>query len=129
MNLFEKFNQEDMSKLCPYAQRLLSELVPIVQKINRTKIGDESKIEIIKIKNDWSLYVLIEPRDKSISGLTVYAAESLCVLGYTDYGQPVCHKDPASDEQYLIRKVIDRTYKYLIGSQLLDTSAKEKNYT
>lgn len=121
MNLLKKFNQEDISRLCPYAQMLLEKLVPMLQKIDSAKIGEESKIEIIQIEKDWSLYSLIKPRDKNIPALTLYASTTLCVLGYTDCEQLVCHKDPASDADNLIEEIIDCTSKYLTELQLLNT--------
>jgi len=44
MNLLEKVKQEDINKLCPYAQRLFKGLRPILENIDSTKISEESKI-------------------------------------------------------------------------------------
>lgn len=120
MNLLEKVKQEDVNKLCPYTQRLFKELQPILENLDPAKLSEESKIEITSIKKDWSLYILIEPKDKNVSGLDIYASKSQCILGYADAEQIECHWNPAPDADYLIKEIVDHTSKYLNGVTIIE---------
>lgn len=115
MRLLDTIEQESIGKLCPYAQRLLEELRPLIKNLDPLKIGDGSKIDISPLKNDWSLHILIEPKDKNISALDIYASKSQCILGYAEAEQIECHTDPAADADSLIKEIVDHTTKYLNG--------------
>jgi hypothetical protein len=120
MKLLDTIEQESINKLCPYAQRLLEELRPLIENLDPLKISDGSKIEIVPLKNDWSLHIFIEPKDKNISALDVYASKSQCILGYAESEQIEDHTDPASDADSLIKQVVDYTAKYLNGVTVIE---------
>ena len=120
MRLLDTIEKESVSKLCPYAQKLFEELRPLIENLDPLKISDGSKIEISPLKDDWSLYILIEPKDKNISALDIYASKSQCILGYAEAEQIECHKDPASDADSLIKEVVNHTTKYLNGVTVIE---------
>jgi hypothetical protein len=115
MRLLDIIGEESISKLSPFAQRLIQELRPLIESLDPSKIGNGSKIEISPLKDDWSLNILIEPKDSKISPLDIYASKSQCILGYAESEQIECHTDPASDSDSLIRQVVNHTAKYLNG--------------
>ena len=119
MRLLDTIERESVSKLCPYAQRLIEELRPLIENLDPSKIGDGSKVEISPLKDDWSLHISIEPINNSISGLDIYASKSQCILGYAESEQIECHRDPASDAD-LIKQVVDHTNKYLNGVTVIE---------
>lgn len=120
MRLLDTIGQESVSKLCPYAQRLIEELRPIIENLDPVKVGDGSRIEISPLKDDWSLHISIEPINNSISALDIYASKSQCILGYAESEQIECHTDPASDADSLIKMVVDHTAKYLNGVTVIE---------
>jgi len=120
MRLLDTIEQESVIKLCPYAQRLIEELRPLIENLDPLKISDGSKIEISPLKGDWSLYILIEPKNNNISALDIYASKSQCILGYAESDQIECHTDPASDADSLIKEIVDHTIKYLNGVTVIE---------
>ena len=119
MGLLDTIEQDSVSKLCPYAQRLFEELRPLLENLDSLKIGDGSKIEISPLKDEWSLHIWIEPVNNIISGLDIYASKSQCILGYAESEQIECHTDPASDAD-LLKQVVDHTNKYLNGLTVIE---------
>ena len=119
MRLLETIQRESISRLCPYAQRLIEELRPLIENLDPLKTSNGSKIEISPLKDDWALHILIEPINNSISALDIYASKSQCILGYAESEQIECHQDPGSDAD-LIKQVVDHTKKYLNGLTVIE---------
>jgi len=127
MRLIDAVDQASVNKLCPYVQRLFQELRPLIENLDPSKIGDESKIEISPLKNDWSLNILIKPKEKNISALDIYASKAQCILGYAEAEQIECHKDPASNADSLIKAVVSHTATYLNGVTVVEYYNKKNN--
>lgn len=120
MKLLDTVKNGDIIKLCPYVQELFKKLIPIIESIDESKISEESKIEIIASKKDYSLNIWIEPGDKNIPGINLYASKSQCILGMAGSEQIECHSCPEAEATYLIKNIIQNISDYLNGITIIE---------
>ncbi len=116
----DKIQSEYINKLSPYRKRLFHELRPLLEKIVPNKITPESSIDIKQSKKDWILSVTLIPVNKNIPSLDLFASKNQCILYFVEHEDIECHRNPEADADYLVKEVISRMQKYLMGITIIE---------
>ena len=119
--MFDVANLENENHLSPYRRSLLEALRPVLEKVDLEKLDTESKVEIRKEKDDWTLQVKIIPADSYIPPLSLFASRHRCSLVFAEAEQIECNIDPEGVwDEHLVGMILEAAEKYLNGTTILE---------
>ncbi len=121
--MFDATILKHKEQLAPYAQHLVEGLVPILGRLDETKLGPTSSVEIKQERRGWILELQIHAADPEIPFLTLIASRGQCILGFADSEQIECHSDPDA-AQDLVPMVLRAIAAYFNGITIVEHSNK-----
>jgi hypothetical protein len=124
---FADIAEEDLAALPLYVRVLIKNLKPIFQKIERTLLGENSIIAVVNYKSNAFLHIVIEPRNKEISNLQLFASKHSCSLGLFGGEYIESHGDPGVDSGNLINSLLSTTERYLEGFTIIEHYSKHNH--
>jgi len=121
---FADIAEEDLAALPPYIRVLITNLEPIFEKIEPAFLGDNSVIVAVNDGSKSFLHILIEPKNREISGLSIFAQKHGCSLGMFGGEYIETHHDPGWDFDDLVNKLVSTTQRYLDGFTIIKHYSK-----
>ena len=118
MFLLDALRQENVDKLSPKLQELLSELKALFVKISPDQVNSEGKIEFVQFRGKWGFRMDVQPKDLLVPSLKVEAFNDYCNLYIMDHHENDFESRPDIDVNFK-KKILEGVQRYLSGITVL----------
>jgi hypothetical protein len=124
---FADITEEDLAALPPYIRALIENLEPVFKKIEPALLGENSVIVAVNDESKPFLHIVVEPKNKEISSLSIFAEKHGCSLGMFGGDYIESHCDPGWDFDNLVNKLVSTTQRYLEGFTIINHYSKNNH--
>ena len=107
------------NNLAPYAQELLSGLIPILKRLDASQLSPSSIVVVEEQKRGFVLKLEIIASVENVPSLGLRAYPDQCILGFADSEQIEAHNIPP-EWQYLVGRILTEIERYLNGITVVE---------